>query len=75
MLVNSPYNYGETMHELEFLESWADWACGLHQRKAVYYAVSVSDAQCDEIGSAAAMREPGCSHIHSFACAIPPTTP
>lgn len=74
--VGVPYNYGqEAMHEWEFLNEWANWACGLYQRRAVSYSFRVSDPACDEMGRVAAERSGQCWHIHNFACAIPPNPP
>ena len=43
--VGVPYNYGmEVQHERDFMDAWADWACGLHQRRAVVYTYGAMDA-------------------------------
>ena len=71
--VGVPYNYGlEMQHERDFMNAWANWACGLHQRRAVDYSYQTLDATCDEMGRAAAERSGQCWHVWSYACAVPP---
>ena len=71
--VGVPYNYGLQMqHERDFMNAWANWACGLHRRRAVEYAFETSNPACDEMGSVAAERSGQCWHIWKYACAVPP---
>ena len=68
-----PYNYGqEAQHEWDFMSAWANWACGLHQRRAVEYSFRAMDPACDEMGRAAAERSGQCWHVWSYACAVSP---
>ena len=68
-----PYGYGEQdWQESNVIDEWAQWGCGLYQRTAVGISYSISDSACDQIGRAAAMRNPDCLHFHLYACGIPP---
>ena len=68
-----PYNYGlQAQHEADFMNAWANWACGLHQRRAVEYSYQAMDPACDEMGQVAAERSGQCWHVWSYACAVPP---
>ena len=69
----APYNYGHFSDvERNFIQEWANWACGLYQRAAVLVTIGVSDYACDEMGRAAAERSGDCWHYWEFACAVPP---
>lgn len=68
-----PYGYGQqNWQENNCIDEWAQWGCSLYQRKAVGLSFAVSDAACDQMGQAAAMRNPDCGHFHHYACGIPP---
>ena len=68
----TPYNYGHEPYERDFMNEWAQWACGLYQRVAVPVYFYPNDASCDEMGTAAAERSSACWHEHVYVCAIPP---
>lgn len=71
--IGVPYNYGlEMQHERDFMNAWANWACGLHRRRAVDYSFTTFDSACDEMGKVAAERSGQCWHIWSYVCAVPP---
>lgn len=71
--VGVPYNYGLFSDaERNFIQEWADWACGLYQRVAISVSFSPSDFACDEMGPTAAERSGDCWQYWHFACAIPP---
>lgn len=73
VIIGVPYNYGqEAQHEWDFMNAWANWACGLHRRRAIEYAFEASNPSCDEMGRIAAERSNQCWHIWKYACAVPP---
>ena len=70
LMVGAPYNYGEIQSEFDYLYEMAEWGCNLYGRTAVLVSWNSSLLECDEMGQAAAERDPKCEHQYHFACAI-----
>ncbi len=68
--VGSPYNYGSMYEgERQRLVQFARWGCQLYGRdRLAYVGIQTNDQRCDEMGAAAAERDPHCYHIHTFVC-------
>ena len=56
--ISAPYLFHEGRYAAD-IDKVARWSCGLYKRVAVSISYSVSDDACDEIGEAAARRDPG----------------